>query len=67
MTAEELEKVEKIVNEKIAEAIPVVTQVMTIDEAKRQAQPHCLVKSTAKRYVLSAWANFQKSSAVVHM
>ena len=35
MTAEELEKVEKIVNEKIAEAIPVVTQVMTIDEAKK--------------------------------
>ena len=27
---------------------------------KRQAQPHCLVKSTAKRYVLSAWANFSK-------
>ena len=35
MTAEELEKVEKIVNEKIAEAIPVVTQVMTIDEAEK--------------------------------
>ncbi len=35
MTKEELSKVEKIVNEKIAEAIPVVTDVMTIEEAKK--------------------------------
>ncbi len=35
MTAEELAKVEKIVNDKIAEAIPVVTDVMTIEEAKK--------------------------------
>ena len=33
MTPEELEKVEKIVNDKIAEAIPVRTDVMTVDEA----------------------------------
>ena len=35
MTPEELEKVEKIVNDKIAEAIPVCTDVMTVDEAKK--------------------------------
>lgn len=35
MTQEELERVENIVNEKIAETIPVVTQIMTIDEAKK--------------------------------
>ena len=35
MTAEEIKKVEDIVNEKIAEAIPVVTDVMTVDEAKK--------------------------------
>ncbi len=35
MTSEELEKVEKIVNDKIAEAIPVRTDVMTVDEAKK--------------------------------
>ena len=35
MTPEELEKVEKIVNDKIAEAIPVRTDVMTMDEAKK--------------------------------
>ena len=35
MTPEDLEKVEKIVNDKIAEAIPVRTDVMTVDEAKK--------------------------------
>lgn len=35
MTAEELQRVEEMVNEKIAEAIPVVTEVMTVDEAKK--------------------------------
>ena len=35
MTPEELEKVEKIVNDKIAEAIPIRTDVMTVDEAKK--------------------------------
>ena len=35
MTAEEIAKVEAIVNEKIAEAIPVETAVMSVDEAKK--------------------------------
>ncbi len=35
MTAEELQKVEDMVNEKIAEGIDVITQVMTVDEAKK--------------------------------
>ena len=35
MTAEELAKVEQIVNGKIAESIPVCTNVMTIEEAKQ--------------------------------
>ncbi|MBR6216933.1 MAG: alanine--tRNA ligase [Eubacterium sp.] len=35
MSAEEISKVEKIVNEKIAEALPVETKVMTIEEAKK--------------------------------
>ncbi len=35
MTAEELTQVENIVNAKISEAIPVVTDVMTVDEAKK--------------------------------
>ncbi len=35
MTAEELKKVEDIVNKKIAEALPVVTKEMTMDEAKK--------------------------------
>lgn len=35
MTAEEIAKVEAIVNEEIAASLPVVTQVMTVDEAKK--------------------------------
>ncbi|MBO5473197.1 MAG: alanine--tRNA ligase [Lachnospiraceae bacterium] len=35
MTAEELKKVEQIVNEKIAQNLPVETRVMTIEEAKK--------------------------------
>ncbi len=35
MTAEELKKVEDIVNEKIVEAIPVETKIMSIEEAKK--------------------------------
>ena len=35
MSSEEIAKVEKIVNEKIAESIPVETKIMTIEEAKK--------------------------------
>jgi len=35
MTKEELDRVEKLVNEKIAENLPVVTEVMGIEEAKK--------------------------------
>ncbi|MCR5753222.1 MAG: alanine--tRNA ligase, partial [Acetatifactor sp.] len=35
MSAEEIAAVEKIVNEKIAESMPVVTDIMSIDEAKK--------------------------------
>ncbi len=35
MTAEEIQKVEDLVNEKIAEAMPVVTQEMSMEEAKK--------------------------------
>lgn len=35
MTKEELDKVERIVNEKIEEALPVVTDIMSIEEAKK--------------------------------
>ncbi|MCH5343184.1 MAG: alanine--tRNA ligase [Acetatifactor sp.] len=35
MTAEEIEKVESLVNQKIAENLPVVTQVMDVEEARK--------------------------------
>ena len=35
MTAEEMERVEAIVNEEIAENLPVETQIMSIEDAKK--------------------------------
>ena len=35
MTAEEISEVERIVNEKIAESIPVVTEIMSLEEARK--------------------------------
>lgn len=48
-TAEELKQVEDLVNEKIAENLPVVTRVMSVEDAKRPELWHCLAKSTARR------------------
>ena len=41
-----------IVNEKIAQNLPVETKVMTIEEAKRLVQWHCLAKNMVIPYVL---------------
>ena len=35
MTADEITKVEDIVNQKIAEALPVITEVMSLEDAKK--------------------------------
>lgn len=67
MTAEELKRVEDIVNEKINEAIEVRTDIMTVDEAKRQVPWLSSARNTVKRYVSYQWAIFLRSSAVVHM
>lgn len=67
MTAEELKRVEDIVNEKINEAIEVHTDIMTVDEAKRQVPWLSSARNTVKRYVSYQWAIFLRSSAVVHM
>lgn len=48
MTAEELKRVEDIVNEKINEAIEVRTDIMTVDEAKRQVPWLSSARNTVK-------------------
>lgn len=58
MTAEELKRVEDIVNEKINEAIEVHTDIMTVDEAKRQVPWLSSARNTVKRYVSYQWAIF---------
>lgn len=67
MTAEEIKRVEDIVNEKINEAIEVRTDIMTVDEAKRQVLWLSSARNTVKRYVSYQWAISQRSFAVVHM
>lgn len=49
MTKEEIAKAEEIVNEQIACALPVITSVMSIEEAKKAARWRCSGKNTAKR------------------
>lgn len=67
MTAEELKRVEDIVNEKINEAIEVRTDIMTVDEAKKTGAMALFGEKYGERYVSYQWAISQRSSAVVHM
>ena len=67
MTAEEIAKVEKIVNDEIAADLEVRTDVMTVEEAKRQALWRYSVRNMVRKYVSYPWENFPRSSVVVHM
>ena len=67
MTAEELAQVEKAVNEKIAENIPVVTKLMTLDEAKKSGAMALFGENTVIRFVLYAWTITPRSSVAVPM
>ena len=51
MTAEEIAKVEEIVNKEIQAAIPVVTKVMPIEEAKKTGAMALFGEKLAKKYV----------------
>lgn len=50
MTAEEIEKVETIVNEKIAAALPVVTEIMTLERQRRPVRWRSLARNTARPF-----------------
>ena len=53
MTPEEIAEVEEIVNKEIAAGLPVVTQIMTVDEAKEDRRHGAVsARNTARR---SAW------------
>lgn len=67
MTTEEIAKVEKIVNEKIQEGLPVVTEIMDIEDAKKTGAGICLARSTVLKSVLLRWVITQQSFVVVHM
>lgn len=58
MTAEEIAKVEALVNEKIAEDIAVVTDIMSIEDAKKSGAMALFGENTA---ILSAWYPWETS------
>ena len=60
MTKEEIVKVEDIVNEKIAEAIPVVTDVMTIEEAKKTGAMALFGEKYGEKVRVVAMGDFSK-------
>lgn len=67
MTAEELKRVEDIVNEKINEAIEVHTDIMTVDEAKKTGAMALFGEKYGEKVRVVSMGDFLRSSAVVHM
>lgn len=67
MTAEELKRVEDIVNEKINEAIEVRTDIMTVDEAKKTGAMALFGEKYGEKVRVVSMGDFSKEFAVVHM
>lgn len=66
MTPEEIEKVEKIVNDEIAASLPVVTDVMSLDEAKKTGAMALFGEKYGEKVMLSRWGISPPSFAAVH-
>ncbi|MCR5388253.1 MAG: alanine--tRNA ligase [Lachnospiraceae bacterium] len=60
MTAEEIAKVEKIVNDKIAENLAIVTEVMSIDEAKKSGAMALFGEKYAENVRVVSMGDFSK-------
>ena len=60
MTAEEIVEVEKLVNEKIQEALPVTTQVMDIEEAKKSGAMALFDEKYSEKVRVVSMGDFSK-------
>ena len=60
MTAEEIAEVEKLVNEKIQEALPVTTQVMDIEEAKKSGAMALFDEKYSEKVRVVSMGDFSK-------
>ena len=67
MTPEEIAQTETLVNKEIQAALPVVTDVMDIEEAKKSGAMALFGEKYDQKYVLYPWVISQKNSVVVHM
>ncbi len=60
MTAEEIAEVEKLVNEKIQEALPVTTQIMDIEEAKKSGAMALFDEKYSEKVRVVSMGDFSK-------
>ena len=67
MTADEIKKVEELVNQKILEALPVVTKEMSIEEAKKTGAMALFGEKYGETVRVVNMATIQSSFAVVLM
>lgn len=67
MSVEELKKVEDLVNQEIKAALPVVTQVMNLEDAKKAEPWRCLMKNMQRMCVWYPWGISPRNCAVEPM
>lgn len=67
ITPQQLSQVDKLVNDAILEGIPVVTEVLPIEEARRRALWPCSARSTATWSAWWKWAACPWNSAAAPM
>lgn len=67
MTAEEIAKVEALVNEKIAEDIAVVTDIMSIEDAKKSGAMALFGEKYGDTVRVVSMGDFSKNCVVVLM